>query len=155
MERLEAFVWQWVQDHASGDNLRKAEAERLATAGYAEGEAQRIRAEIKRLESRSDRLVELYVDEGIDRPTYDQKRKEYSEALARAVDALRESEATARMSGAGTQEVFRGIVAVWDDATPHERREALSRIIAHVTVNKGTHWNPDKYVITPRWERVP
>jgi site-specific DNA recombinase len=152
VERLEAFVWQWVQDNAKGVDAAADEAARLERATRATGDVERIAAEVRALEARRERLVDLFMDGGVDRATYDRKRDEVTAELQRAEGALREARAVAQTSGAGVRELFRGIVRTWEDANQHDRRELLSAVVAEVVVNKGSHWRPDKYVIRPKWE---
>jgi site-specific DNA recombinase len=149
--RLEAFVWQWVQDNAQGTERASEEAERLAQADRAADDVERIAAEVRSLTARRERLVDLYMDGGVDRATYDRKHAESSAELERAEGALREAKAVAASSGANREQLFRSVVETWEDATQHDRRELLSTVIACVRVRKGSHWTPGKYTVIPKW----
>ncbi len=151
MERLEAFVWGWVQVSAGGEGVAEAEERRLNALRRAEGETERISSELLRLNSRRDRLVELYMDNGIDRVTFDRKRAEIDAAITRTEAAHAEALAEARANGGEARQVFQGIAALWENADQHERRELLSRVVGSVVVKKGSHWNSDKYTVVPRW----
>jgi site-specific DNA recombinase len=153
VERLEAFVWQWIQDNAQGTSRAGDEARRLAQAERAADEVERIAAEVRSAAARRDRLVDLYMDGGVDRATYDAKRRQATDELEQAEAALREAKALARTSGATSRELFRTVAEEWADANQHDRRELLSTVVAHVIVNKGSHWLPNKYVIVPKWEQ--
>lgn len=153
VERLEAFVWQWVQENAEGTNRAGDEARRLTLATRAVDDVERIAAEVKSATTRRDRLVDLYMDGGIDRATYDTKRRQATEELEAAEAGLREAKALARSSGATAGDLFRTVVQEWKDANQHDRRELLSTVVGHIVVNKGSHWLPNKYVIVPKWEQ--
>jgi site-specific DNA recombinase len=152
VERLEAFVWDWVQRHAQGEERAERDARRWQQAQRAGDDVERVTAALGRLRTKRERLVDLYTDGAVDRATYDSKRAEVSDEIAAAEEALRMARRAAQQHAGDAVEVFQGIAAVWEGADQHQRRELLSDVIAYVRVNKGSHWNPRKYEVVPVWE---
>jgi hypothetical protein len=64
---------------------------------------------------------------------------------------VRAAEAEAGELEADYHRVFTTLADLWDDATPHERREPLSKVIKRIDVEPGTWANPDKARIVARW----
>jgi hypothetical protein len=148
---IESLVWAWVQEHARGDHIAEAEARRLRAARRSASRIDQYEAEVRRLTTKRQRLADAYTDGDVDRADYLAQRASIATALEAAEQGLRAAQAEQRDAHVPSQPMFQGLAAAWEGMSEHDRREALSQVIAKVVVNKGHHRSEGKYVIQPRW----
>ncbi|GAA4232578.1 hypothetical protein GCM10022254_32830 [Actinomadura meridiana] len=151
--RLEAYVRKWVLKNAKGGETIEADARREIAARAATTDLEASSAEIKRLKAKRKRLLALHTDGAVEREDYDEQKAEIDEAMAVAEHNERIAKAQARELDEDYRSVFTTLADLWDDATPHERNEMLTRVVKRIEVQPGTWANPDKARIVPRWVR--
>ncbi|MFG2085424.1 recombinase family protein [Spirillospora sp. NPDC048824] len=149
--KLEKKVREWVLKNAQGGETIEADARRETAARAATTNLEASRAEIKRLKAKRKRLVDLHTDGAIDRDDYDEKKAEIDEALTEAEAAERTAKAEAKELDADYRSVFTTLADLWDEATPQERHEMLTRVVKRIKIQPGTWANPKKADIVPRW----
>ncbi|MDL4817761.1 recombinase family protein [Actinomadura opuntiae] len=149
--RLEAKVLEWVLEKAQGGETIEADARREIAARTATTNLEAARAEIKRLKAKRKRLVDLHTDGDIEREDYNEKKAEIDEALAAAETTERTARAEAKELDVDYRSMFTTLADLWDDATPQERHEMLTRVVKRIEIQPGTWANPEKARIVPRW----
>jgi site-specific DNA recombinase len=149
--RLETKVREWIMQNAKGGEAVEADAQRILAAQQSTTNLEAARAEIKRLKAKRKRLLDLYTDEAVDRDDYNEQKAEIDADILAQEALVRAAQTEARERDADYRGIFTTLADLWDSATPHERRELLSKVIKRIDIQPGTWANPDKARIVPRW----
>jgi hypothetical protein len=148
---IEGVVWDWVREHASGEELAALEMRRIAESRRALSRVEQYDVEIRRLKDKRRRLADALTDELIEPEDYVQQRDDIARALELATAARLSAEGERRLAAIPSSKVFQGLESAWSGMSEHDRREALTQVIAKVVVRKGHHTLPGKYTVVPRW----
>ncbi|MEV8399160.1 recombinase family protein [Streptomyces niveus] len=135
MHRIDIVVLEWLTKMAKGgEEMAQISMERAAKAEKSASEIPAVKKALEVLERKRQRINEGY-EAGL---------TELEEAKAKMVAVkveisdlkakLRRLESEAATNRIPEREVFQGLLAVWDRATPTEKRRALSKVIDHVRI---------------------
>ncbi|ROO89570.1 DNA invertase Pin-like site-specific DNA recombinase [Actinocorallia herbida] len=149
--RLESLVRSWVLTQAKGGDTIEADTKRALASQQAITNLKSAEAEIHRLKTKRKRLLSLYTDGLVDKSDYQDEKSAIDEALTTAESAAALAKSTARTSATAYRPIFTTLANLWDNATPPERRELLSKVITRIEVSPGPWSNPTKATIIPRW----
>lgn len=151
--QLEKRVRKWVIENAEGGESIEADARRALASQDATTRLAESDAEVKRLKAKRKRLLDLYTDSDgdIDINDYRAKKKEIDDDLEAAEQAAKLARAAAKEFGTEYRRLFTTLASLWDEATPQERNEMLTKVIRRIEIEPGTWANPNKARIVPRW----
>lgn len=135
MHRIDKAVLEWVVSMSKGgEHLAQVSMERAAKAKKAASEIPATKKALEALERRKARINEGW-EAGL---TELEEAKEKMEAvkveIADNKAKLQRLEAEAASNRIPEKEVFQGLLAVWEKATPTEKRRALCKVIDHVRI---------------------
>jgi site-specific DNA recombinase len=151
--QLEIKVRAWIMKNAKGGDSVEADAQRALAAQEATVNVDACEAEIRSLKKKRKRLLDLYTDTDgdVDIDDYREKKAAIDADLEAAEANLKAAKAAAKEYGAEYRPIFTTLANLWDDATPQERHELLTKVIRRIDIEPGTWANPKKADIVPRW----
>nr|BFE78534.1 recombinase family protein [Planobispora longispora] len=153
-DRLEKIMREWVVENAQGGDTIEEDADRIRAAQKATTNLAACEAEVARLKRKRTRLLDVYTDdESYDKGDYLKKKAEIDRDLERADLTLRA--ARKRVNEIDTtdyRDIFTTLADLWDNATPSEKRELLSKVVRRIEVRAGTEKRKlSKVNVVPRW----
>lgn len=98
--------------------------------------------EILKMQDKKKRLLDLYLNEGIDQETYSQKIKEIDDKitiLTDSVDAIKKSISDIELDNKNLgklKDLSKNIIAIWSILTPQEKRQFVDSCIKRIDYNK-------------------
>ncbi|MEU1552078.1 recombinase family protein [Streptomyces scabiei] len=135
MHRIEKVVLDWITEMSKGgDHLAQISMERAAKAEQSASEIPNVKKELAALERRKARINEGW-EAGL--TELDEAKAKMAAVKVEIADTkakLRRLESEAATNRIPEKEVFQGLLAVWERATPTEKRRALSQVIDHVRI---------------------
>jgi site-specific DNA recombinase len=149
--RLEAMVRNWVLENAKGGESVGADAQRILEAEQTVSNLDAAQSEITRLKTKRKRLLDLYTGGDVDQEDYRAQKAEIDEALEAADSVVRVAKSKSRELDVDYRAIFTTLADLWDEATPPERHELLTKVIKKIEIEPGYWSNPNKARIIPRW----
>lgn len=155
-DRLKTIVRDWVIAKAQGGDRVEEDARHVLMAQEAVSNLAACKAHVDRLKVKRKRLLDLYTDPDspVELEDYKEQKVSIDMELEDAEASLRAAKVRARASETNYREIFTTLADMWDEATPHERRELLSKVIKRIEVWPGEGKGAtrrSRYKIIPRW----
>ncbi|MGN6653829.1 MAG: recombinase family protein [Rhodanobacter sp.] len=112
----------------------------------------KIKAEIAKLASRTDDLIEKWLDGKVPEENYERMLAKYKGERAELEERLEHLDA--QVEGPPPAKIAADLLGDWDRMPPEVKREILSRLIARIEVpaEPGTRWRPKTVQIVPYGE---
>lgn len=153
MHRLDGMVFEWLQKSARGEEMAQISMERAAKAAESDSQIPVMEDIIRGLERKKNRINEGY-EAGL--TTLEEAKARMAAVkveLEENQSKLRRLKAEAASNRVPALEAFQGLAAVWERATPEERRRALKKIIDHVRVEDPeiSAWHGRSARVVPLW----
>lgn len=92
-------------------------------------------SELRAVEGRRERLIDLYLDGGLEKPEYLRRLRELEEELARLEHAVTSAGQSTVL--AGLPRTVKGLEAEWDERGPQFQRALLKAVLEPVIVGPG------------------
>ncbi|WP_329272094.1 recombinase family protein [Streptomyces sp. NBC_01451] len=154
LHRIEKVVLDWItQMSKGGEHLAQISMERAAKAEQSASEIPNVQKELATLERKKARINEGW-EAGL--TELDEAKAKMAAVKVEIADTkakLRRLETEAATNRIPEKEVFQGLLAVWERATPTEKRRALSQVIDHVRITppKKSATQGSDATIIPLW----
>ncbi|MEV1109983.1 recombinase family protein [Micromonospora sp. NPDC049751] len=152
-KRAMQLVLDWLTEKATGGGNVTEEAQRIEAGRKAASDAETFAAEVDRLTKKRRRLLDAYMDEQVDEQDYQEVKADLDVQIKAASDAHAAAKAREAASGTSIVRQFGLLVQEWDRFEPNDHREALSAVLAKITVMPGPY-APGKLKIVPAWEEA-
>lgn len=135
--RATARVLEWIDEMVDGGGSVAEDAQRLQERTRAVETGDQTRVELTKAERKLKRLLDLYIDEVIDREGYLSRKAQLEAEVGKLRGVLAESENRVRTLGGDLNFAFTNLREHWETFTSHERREMLKLVIAGIVVSPG------------------
>ncbi|MFC9505335.1 recombinase family protein [Streptomyces sp. NPDC057002] len=135
MHRIEKVVLDWlIEMSKGGEHLAQISMERAAKAEKSASEIPSTKKALEALERRRARINEGWEAGLTELDEAKEKMAAVKVEIADMKAKLRRLETEAATNRVPEREVFQGLIAIWERATPLEKRRALSQVIDHVRI---------------------
>ncbi|WP_329147383.1 recombinase family protein [Streptomyces sp. NBC_01456] len=135
MHRIDVVVLEWLTKMAKGgEGMAQVSMERAAKAEKSASEIPAVKKALEVLERKRQRINEGYEAGLTELEEAKAKMAAVKVEISDLKTKLRRLESEAATNRIPEREVFQGLLAVWDRATPTEKRRALSKVVDHVRI---------------------
>ncbi|SHL62475.1 recombinase family protein [Streptomyces yunnanensis] len=153
-EAVDEAIKRFLVEYATDDSAARRVAEETldqARAQQPPDDSAHWQAEVERLERMNSNLIRMRMAEQITENEFLTQRDETANEIAEAKGRLAQARAHENPVLPGT-EVFRGLLAEWEDLDADTRRAALKKVVWRILAKKGDFHDLNRYKIIPRWE---
>ncbi|MER7768232.1 recombinase family protein [Kitasatospora sp. NPDC096140] len=151
-ETLDAVIFAWINERASGEETARATAQAAVDAAREEpDESWRWEAEIQKLKKQRKNLIRMAASEDITREDFLEQRDDVDTELAKAEAQLARC-GRVKANPRPPREVFEGLAQEWPTMADHLKQTALRSVVGKIIVQRGPLRDPHRYTIIPRWE---
>lgn len=151
LNRIEAFILQWIDAHANGEEAVFAEMQRMAKDNGERVILRELEDKRRKLKQQAEDLVDMVLQGDIPRDAGRKKTKEIQEDLSVIEQRIAIVGEAVRTAAAPPPEAFQNFRAIWPKMVVEKQRQALGMVIDHVLVIKTEGKKRNLLEIVPAW----